>query len=162
MKKCVFAGTFDPPTTGHAQVIENCLKIFDETVVAVMVNHDKAPLFSVEERLYLLGKLYGSNPAVRIISFEGTAADLLERENTPFYARGIRNTVDFEYENRNNFATKKLKPDLIPVYFPAEQESLHISSTLVKNLYKFKKDFSQYVPEQISADVLKILNAKEK
>ena len=76
--------------------------------------------------------------------------------------RGIRNTVDSEYENRNNFSTKKLKPDLIPIYFPAGQESLHISSTLVKNLYKFKKDFSQYVPEQISADVLKILNAKEK
>ena len=130
MKKCVFAGTFDPPTTGHKRVIEDCLKIFDEVVVAVMVN-------------------------------EGAVVDLLEKENTPFYVRGIRNTVDFEYENANFFANKKLKKDIVTVYLPAEQESLQISSTLVKNSVKFKKDFSDYVPSEILQDILTLLEKKD-
>lgn len=160
MKKCVFAGTFDPPTKGHRQIIDNCLKIFDEVVVAVMVNTAKAPLFTVAEREGLLKKLFAGDSRVRVVAFEGAAIDLLERENTPFYVRGVRNTVDFEYENANWFASKKLKDDIITIYFPAEQDSLHISSSLVRNSYAFKKDFSPLIPDEILADVQKILKDK--
>lgn len=159
--KCVFAGTFDPPTTGHKKVIENCLKMFDEVVVAIMVNTDKKPLFSENERAELLKKLFKAEPRVKVTVFGGAVVDLLEKEETPFYVRGIRDTIDFEYENRNFFANKKLKDDIVTVYLPAEQDSLQISSTLVKNSYKFKKDFSQYVPEEIAEDVKKLLDAKE-
>lgn len=161
MKKCVFAGTFDPPTTGHKRIICDCLKIFDEVVVAVMVNTDKTPMFSEEERLYLLNKLFKDDGRVKILSFGGAVVDLLEMENTPFYVRGIRNTVDFEYENQNHFASKKLKGDLVTIYLPAEQEELHVSSSLVKNSIKFKKDFKDYIPSEISEDLIKIIKTKE-
>jgi len=160
MKKCVFAGTFDPPTAGHEKIINTCLKIFDEVVVAIMLNPEKQPYFTVEERLYLLNKLYGEEKKVKVITFSGTAADLLESENTPFYIRGIRNTVDFEYENANYFASKKLNPNMVALYIPAEQGDIHISSTMVKNHIKFGKDYSVYLPEKIREDVKKIADAK--
>lgn len=161
MKKCVFAGTFDPPTTGHKRIIEDCLKIFDEVVVALMVNTDKTPYFSEAERKGLLIKLFEGDKRVRVITFDGAVVDLLERENTPFYVRGIRNTIDFEYENANFFANKKLKEDIVTIYLPAWQDSLQISSTLVKNSIKFKKEYSEYIPPEILPDLLKILKTKQ-
>lgn len=160
MKKCVFAGTFDPPTTGHKEVVESCLKIFDEVIVAVMINTSKVPYFTVEERLNLLKKLFKEEARVKVISFEGAAVDLLEKENTPFYVRGVRNTIDFEYETADYFASKKLKGDLVEIYIPAEQESLHISSTLVKNSIKFGKDFESYIPKEILPDLQKLIKNK--
>lgn len=160
-KKCVFAGTFDPPTTGHKRIISDCLKIFDEVVVAVLVNTDKKPLFTEEERKALLCKLFKGDKRIKVTVFEGAVVDLLERENTPFYVRGIRNTVDFEYENANFFANKKLKNDIVTIYLPAEQDSLQISSTLVKNSIKFKKQYAEYVPPEILQDILTLLEHKD-
>ena len=160
MKKCVFAGTFDPPTTGHKKVVENCLKIFDEVVVAILINPQKETLFTEEERVSLLQKLFESEKRVRIVSFDGAVVDLLESENTPFYVRGIRNTIDFDYENANFFANKKLKKDIITIYLPAEQEDLHISSSLVRNSVKFNKDFYGYIPEEILQEIKKLLKEK--
>ena len=161
MKKCVFAGTFDPPTTGHKRIIADCLKIFDEVVVAVMVNTEKIPLFTEEERLYFLNKMYIGDDRVKVIKFGGAAVDLLETENTPFYVRGIRNTVDFEYENQNFFASKKLKSDMVEIYLPAEQNELHVSSSLVKSCIKFNKEYSDYIPAEILEDLKRILKTKE-
>ena len=158
MKKCVFSGTFDPPTRGHKNVIETCLKIFDEVVVAVMVNPAKTPFFTTEQRLSLLGKLFKNQPRVNIRSFSGAAVDLLAEEDTVFYVRGLRNTVDFEYENADHFASKKLKNDIVTLYIPAEQDDLHISSSLVKNSVKFKKDYSNLIPEEIKEEFEKIIN----
>lgn len=160
MKKCVFSGVFDPPTTGHCRVIAECLRLFDEVVVAIMINTEKTPLFTTEERKILLNALYGGEKRVKVTVFEGAAVDLLEREHTPFYVRGIRNTVDFEYENGNYFANKKLKPDIVTVYLPAAQDALQISSTLVKNSIKFKKDYSGYVPEEIKELICEMLEKK--
>lgn len=160
MKKCVFSGTFDPPTTGHKKIIDVCLKLFDEVVVAVMVNTGKTPLLSEVQRKTLLEKLYADEKRVRVEIFEGAAVDILERENTPFYVRGVRNTIDFEYENANFFANKKLKNDIITLYVPAEQQDIQISSTLVKNSVKFDKDYSFYMPEEIYADFVEMMENK--
>ena len=160
MKKCVFAGTFDPPTNGHKRVVENCLKIFDEVVVAILINPEKNTLFSSDERICLLQKLFESEKRVKVLSFDGAVADLLDRENTPFYVRGIRNTIDFDYENANFFANKKLKKDIVTIYLPAEQEELHISSSLVRNSVKFNKNFYEYIPEEIIEEIKKLLKDK--
>lgn len=160
MKKCVFSGTFDPPTTGHKKVIEICLKLFDEVVVAVMINTDKTPLLSAENRKFLLEKIFAQEKRVRVVIFDGAAVDLLQLENTPFYVRGVRNTIDFEYENANFFANKKLKSDIITLYVPAEQDCLQISSTLVKNSVKFKKEYKEYVPEEIIVDFENMLKSE--
>lgn len=157
MKKCVYAGTFDPPTNGHKYVIDTCLKIFDEVVVAVMENPSKSALLSECDREKLLKQLYKDEHRVKVKVFSGAAVDLLEEENTPFYVRGIRNTVDLEYENANFFASKKLKEDMVTIYIPAEQNSLQISSSMVKSFIKFGKDYSVYVPEEIQNSLKEML-----
>lgn len=157
MKKCVYAGTFDPPTKGHKYVIDTCLKIFGEVVVAIMENPSKSALLSECDREKLLKQLYKDEGRVKVKVFSGAAVDLLEEENTPFYVRGIRNTVDLEYENANFFASKKLKEDMVTIYIPAEQNSLQISSSMVKSFIKFGKDYSGYVPEEIQNSLKEML-----
>ena len=148
-KKCVFAGSFDPPTLGHRAVVQDCLQMFDEVVLAVLVNPTKQPCFSVEERLEMLRLEYANEPRVRTLSFEGTVAELLEKENTKIYVRGIRNGTDLDFENANFYASKKLDKDLIAVYLPCRQELLHVSSSMVRNSIKFGTPFDEYVSEEV-------------
>ena len=150
-KKCVFAGTFDPLTIGHESLIGQCLQLFDEVVVAILCNPAKAPLFTVEQRKEMLRLVFGNEPRIRVVKFSGTVAELLKKENTPFYVRGIRNTVDFEYENANYFASKRLNEEIIPVYLPCPQELLHVSSSMVRSSLQFNTPISDYVSEKVEA-----------
>ncbi|MDE7296002.1 MAG: pantetheine-phosphate adenylyltransferase [Clostridia bacterium] len=149
MKKCIFAGTFDPFTVGHADTVEKSLAIFDEVVIAVAQNRSKQCKFSAQERLAMLELLYKKEPRVKVRLWDGAIVDLLEEENTRFYVRGIRNSVDFDYETADFYASRRLDENLIEVYLPAEQDKLHISSTLVKNCMAFGKPYREYVPEAI-------------
>ena len=161
MKKCVFAGTFDQPTVGHEDVVKKCLRLFDEVVVAILVNPQKIALFTVEERLILLNKLFAGEPRVRVRTFGGAAVDLLKEEDTPFYVRGVRDAIDFEYENRNHYASKRLMDDIITIYLPCEQSHQYVSSTLVRNSIKFKKNYADLIPAAICADVSAMLEDKD-
>ena len=149
IKKCVFAGTFDPPTLGHKALIEECLKLFDEVVVAIMLNPQKQPYFTLEQREEMLALTVNNNPRVRIVSTGGTVAELLQKENTKFYVRGIRNSIDLDYENANFYASKKLDPDLTAVYLPCPQELLHVSSSMVRNSLKFHTPIDEYVTKEV-------------
>lgn len=148
-RKCVFAGTFDPPTLGHKALIGDCLALFDEVVVALMVNPSKAPCFTVEERLEMLALTIGEEPRARVVTFEGTVAELLQKENTKIYARGIRNGVDLDFENANLYASRKLDPALTAVYLPCRQELLHVSSSMVRNSLKFGTPIDEYVSKEV-------------
>ena len=145
LKKCVFAGTFDPPTLGHKALIDDCLNLFDEVVVAIMVNPQKQPYFTLEQREEMLALTVNNNPRVRIVSTVGTVAELLQKENTKFYVRGIRNSIDLDYENANFYASKKLDSALTAVYLPCPQELLHVSSSMVRNSLKFHTPIDEYI-----------------
>lgn len=149
MKKCVFAGTFDPFTVGHEDTVRKCLALFDEVVVAVAENKQKRCMFSAQARVEMIRAVFADEPRVRVMRWEGVIVDLLKREGTPFYVRGIRNTVDFEYENADFYASRDLDPLLITLYIPAEQKHLHVSSTLVKNCIAFEKPYREYVPAAV-------------
>ena len=155
IKKCVFAGTFDPPTLGHKALIDECLNLFDEVVVAIMVNPQKQPCFTLEQREEMLALTVKNNPRVRIVSTVGTVAELLQKENTKFYVRGIRNSIDLDYENANFYASKKLDPDLTALYLPCPQELLHVSSSMVRNSLKFHTPIDEYVTEEVKAYIEK-------
>ena len=148
-RKAVFAGTFDPPTLGHKAMIEDALALFDEVVVAVMVNPLKTPCFTVEQRKEMLALDFSGEKRVKIIEFSGTVAELLEKERTKIYIRGIRNGVDLDFENANFYASKKLDPSLITVYLPCRQELLHISSSMVRNSLQFGTPIDEYVSEKV-------------
>ena len=154
MRKCVFAGTFDPPTLGHKALIEQCLQLFDEVVVAMMVNPSKTPCFTTAQREEMLA-LTVQNPRMRVVVSQGTVAELLEKENTKFYVRGIRNSIDLDYENANFYASKKLDKDICAIYLPCPQELLHISSSMVRNSLKFGTPIDEYVSGEVKAYIEK-------
>lgn len=148
-RKCVFAGTFDPPTVGHKATVEDCLKIFDEVVVAVLVNPKKQPFFTASEREEMLKLTFGDQPRVRVTVFDGTVAELMRKEQTDVYVRGIRNGTDLDYENADFYASKKLNGDLTAVYIPCRQELLHVSSSIVRNSLLFHTPFQEYVTAEV-------------
>lgn len=151
LKKCIFAGTFDPPTLGHKATIEDCLAIFDEVVLAIMVNTSKTPYFTLQQRKEMLGLTLGEQARVRIIEFSGTIAELLRQENTKFYVRGIRNGTDLDYENANFYASKKLNEEMTAIYIPCRQELLHVSSSMVRNSLQFGTPIDEYVTEEVKS-----------
>lgn len=149
MKSCVFAGTFDPFTIGHDETVKKCLALFDIVYVVLADNKKKQRMFSLQERQEMLQQLYGKEPRVKIMTWDGVIVDLLKKLNTRFYVRGLRNTVDFEYENADFYASRDLCPEMITIYIPTEQGHLHISSTLVKNCIAFGKPYKAYLPSAI-------------
>lgn len=150
-RKCVFAGSFDPPTIGHKAMIEDCLALFDEAVVAVMVNPGKRPCFLPEERVEMLRRMFPDEPRIRVMTFGGTAAELLRKENTRIYVRGVRSAVDFEYENADFFASAKLDPDILPVYLPCRQELLHVTSTAARACLRFSAPTDAFLTPEVRA-----------
>ena len=159
-KKCVFAGTFDPPTLGHKAVIEACLDIFDEVVVAFLVNPKKEPYFSLEARKEMLARTVKSE-RVKVVEFSGTVAELLQKENTDIYVRGLRNATDFDYETADFYASKKLNEKITALYLPCPQELLHVSSSIVRNSLRFKTPIDEYVTEEVKVYIENIENTKD-
>lgn len=106
-------------------------------------------MFSFHDRVKLLQKIYQDNENVYVLCYEGSLVDLLKEKNTCFCIRGIRNSVDLEYENINFYINKDLDDNIIEIYFPCPKEYIHISSSLVKNLIRFEKDYSKYIPKEI-------------
>ncbi len=157
MKKCIFAGTFDPPTLGHKDIVLKCIELFDEVIVAILINPNKKPLFSEEARLTMLKKVFAGYPNVRVLSYDGLTVDLLRREGAKFYVRGIRNGTDYDYEAQLNYINMDMYKEMSTVFLPTRQEYLHISSSLVKDALRFGKNVDSYVPEEIREDLRKYI-----
>ncbi len=150
MKKCVFAGTFDPFTVGHGDTVEKSLRLFDEVVVAVAENRRKQTMFNAQERKEMIEAAYKHEPRVKVVVWSGVIVDLLKEEQTDFYVRGLRNAIDFDYESADFFASRDLSPNMLTVYLPAEQNHTHVSSTMVKNCISFGKPYEGYVPAAVA------------
>ena len=162
MKRCVFAGTFDPPTLGHKDIVLKCLELFDEVIVAILINPNKRPLFSEEARLAMLRKVFAAYKNVRVLAYDGLTVDLLKRENAKFYVRGIRNGTDYDYEAQLNYINMDMYKEMITVFLPTRQEFLHISSSLVKDALKFNKNVDKYIPDEIRGDLKKYMQEADK
>lgn len=161
MKSCIFAGTFDPFTSGHLDTVQKALTLFDRVIVAVAENKRKKTLFPSSDREKMIRAVFAGEDRVKVLVWEGAIVDLMHRENTRFYVRGLRNALDFEYENADFFASRDLDPDMVTLYIPSEQKNMHISSTLVKNCVAFSKPFRQYVPEAVYHFISQKLCLKE-
>ncbi|MBR2617199.1 MAG: pantetheine-phosphate adenylyltransferase [Clostridia bacterium] len=162
MKKCLFAGSFDPFTVGHADVVAKALALFDEVVIAIMVNPEKTYTFTLEERLSFIRTVYEGQPRVRVIAEEGLAAEVCEKVGASFYVRGIRNGSDYDYETANYYAAKRFVPNLQTVYFPAEKGQMDVSSSVVKTLMKNGKPYGEFLPVAIRKMVASAWESKQK
>ncbi len=154
-KKCVFAGTFDPPTLGHKYVIESALQVFDEVIVGLLHNPKKSPCFTAEQRKEMLARTVDDS-RVRVVEFSGTVAELMQKEGANCYVRGLRNATDFDYETSDFYASRKLNKEMHAWYLPCPQELLHVSSSIVRNSLQFSTPIDEYVTQGVKEYIYKM------
>ena len=146
MKKiAVFAGTFDPFTIGHQDIVNRALSIFDKIIIAIGVNDEKMPLFSLEDRMKLIGKSFINNEKVIIETYTGLTGEFCKKQNAQYLIRGVRNAVDFQYENDLAQANMEIF-GIETVFFITTPTLSHVSSSLVRELYKNKGNYLNYLP----------------
>lgn len=149
MKVCVFAGTFDPFTKGHAFVVEKCLEIFDKVVVAIGVNTEKKPMFSLEERKQMISLALNGEKRVEILTFTGMLTDFMKQNDIKVNVRGIRDIDDYKYENTMERYNRDMYPEMTTIYIPTPKELVHVSSSAMRNILELKGDASEYLPQGV-------------
>lgn len=154
MKTCVFAGTFDPFTTGHLYIANKCLDLFDKVIIAVGTNVDKKPLFKDSVRIEAIKSIFNGNDRVVVECFSGMLTDFMKKNNVSITVRGLRNQEDYNYENIMAQYNQDLFPEITTVYIPTPLSLCHVSSTAIRNIINSKGDFSSYVPKE-SLTILK-------
>ena len=151
-RSVLFAGSFDPFTRGHEAVVEEALRIFDEVVIGVGENISKKGLLSVDERCRLIEDLYAGNDRVRVARYSTLTGDFAREVGATALVRGVRNTVDFEFERAIEATNRNLFPELTTVLLVTPAEYIHISSSVVRELLAFGRDVSDYLPQNIKIE----------
>ena len=145
----IYPGSFDPLTNGHLDIIKRAAVLCDTLIVAVARNGAKKPLFSDEERLKILKECCHSIDGVEVTLFEGLLSEYCVRNGVSCIVRGLRGTVDFEYEMTMSHVNKKLSPDLETLFLAADPGLSCISSSIVKEVALLGGDISSLVPRQV-------------
>ena len=146
MRTAIFPGSFDPFTIGHYDIVKRALPLFDEIVIGVGVNAQKQPLFTTEERVSAIQKAFENEAKVRVQTYDSLTVNFAKEVNATFMLRGVRSTIDFEYEKAFAEANKQLS-GIETVLMLTKPEYEHISSSLVRDLYNHGKDITPYLPK---------------
>ena len=163
MKKiAVFAGSFDPFTLGHLDIVKRASALFDELWVLLAVNASKKYLFSEKDRLEMVRKAVAEIPNVKVDAFDGLTVDFMKRVGAKFLVRGIRSSADVEYEQTVAWNNKILFPECETLFLSSAPEHLMVSSTVVRELLKAgiaadevgKAKLAKYVPAVVVENIL--------
>jgi pantetheine-phosphate adenylyltransferase len=145
----VYPGTFDPLTNGHVDIIERGARLFDRIIVAILVNAEKAPLFSMAERVDIARKVFKDHANVEVDTFDGLLVDYVAKRQANVLVRGLRAVSDFEYEFQMALMNRRLNSTIETVFMmPAEQYS-YISSRLIKEVFALGGRVHGLVPELV-------------
>ena len=148
MSKALFPGTFDPFTIGHEAIVKRTLTFMDEVVIAIVNNMEKNAMFPVEERVQQIRELYKDEPRVKVISFAGATPDIALEVGANAIVRGVRSVKDFEYEENLAFIYKKMC-GIETILLYTDPELACVSSSIVREMIKFGKDPSEFVPFEL-------------
>ncbi|MBM3400483.1 MAG: pantetheine-phosphate adenylyltransferase [Bacteroidetes bacterium] len=147
----VFAGTFDPITNGHVDVIKRSLLLFDKIVIAIGENTKKQTLFDTEKRLFWIHEIFSAEPKISVSSYSGLTVDFCREVGAQYILRGLRNGSDYDYEAHIAQLNKELNPMIETVFVITSPEVSYISSSLVRDLIICKGDYTRFVPAQVRA-----------
>lgn len=145
MKRAIFPGSFDPFTKGHFDIVMRGLEIFDEIIIGIGINSTKKETFPLQQRLNDIQQYFAAEPRVQVHTYNGLTVDFAAQHQAQFILRGVRSTLDFEYERSMAEANKQLS-GLETVLLYTRPEYAHISSTLVRDLHSHGKDIAAYLP----------------
>lgn len=148
MRRAIYPGSFDPITMGHLDIIERSAKLFDEVVVALLLNMDKQPMFTVEERVAMIREVTPWTN-VRVGTFEGLLVHYAVEQQAQFVVRGIRAISDYEYELQMALMNRRLEPNVETVFLMAGEAYSYISSKLIKEVFNLGGSINGLVPELV-------------
>ena len=155
MRRAVCPGSFDPVTNGHVDVISRAARLYDELVVAVLVNPGKAGLLTVDERMDLIRDAVSELPNVRVDSFQGLLVDYCRAQGIPVIVKGLRAVSDFEYELQMAQMNRELA-GVETLFVPTAPQVGHLSSSLIKQIATFGGDVSKLVPKAVHDRLLQL------
>lgn len=149
--KVIYPGSFDPITIGHLDIIKRLNNMFDEVVIAILINETKHSLFSIKERKQLIEKDIEEYKLenVKVKTFEGLLVDFAKKENSKIVARGIRAIADYEYEMNIAQFNTELYPDLETIFLLSDPKFSFISSSGIRELASFGGDVSKFVSKNV-------------
>lgn len=150
MKKAIYPGSFDPVTYGHIDIIKRAADIFDELIVAVLINKGKSALFSIDERVKMLEDMFADYPNVKVASYEGLLVDFAVENNAKVIVRGLRAVTDFDYELQMAQTNHVLRNEVDTVFLTTSLKYAYLSSSTVREVASYGGDISKFVPEEIA------------
>jgi len=156
-QKAIYAGTFDPVTYGHIDLIKRAREIFLEVIIAVAHNPHKKPLFSVKERIGMLKKAVSGLEGVSVDDFDGLVVEYVRKKKTKVLIRGLRMISDFEYEFQMALTNRKLSPDIETIFLMPQESYCYLSSKLLKEAASLGADLSCFVPDFVEKALKKKL-----
>jgi pantetheine-phosphate adenylyltransferase len=151
MRTAIYAGSFDPITRGHEDLIDRALQFVDRLVVGIAVNVHKQPLFSVEQRLDMIRAATAAEPRVEVRQFEGLLVDFARKVDASLIIRGLRAVSDFEYEFQMALMNRHLSPALETVFMVPSLDTTYISSSLVREVARFGGAIDELVHPEVAA-----------
>ena len=143
--KCLFPGSFDPFTLGHKSIVDRVLPMADEVVIAIGVNAGKKSMFSLEERMAQIQKVYANEPRVKVASYEGLTTDFAKSIGATVMVRGVRTAQDFEFERTLADVNRQLT-GIETILLITEPQYSAISSSIVRELLSYGKDVKEFLP----------------
>lgn len=150
MKIALFPGSFDPFTKGHEAIVKQTLRLFDKVVIAIGENVGKRSLLPTEARLRLISDLYQNNPQVECITYSTLTGDVARKVGASAIVRGVRNTIDFEYERTMAQTNSRLFPEIETVLVLTPPSLADVSSSTVRELIAFNREVTEMMPEGIN------------
>ena len=160
-KIAIVPGSFDPITYGHIDIIKRSAQLFDEVIVAILVNPDKKYLFTLEEREEMINESIKDFKNVKVDSFSGLLVNYAKKVDSTVIVRGLRVVSDFEYEMQLTFMNKALDDNIETFYMMANKQYSFISSSIVKGVSGFGADLSKFVPKHVEERLEKKVKERE-
>ncbi len=145
-KPAIYPGTFDPITNGHLSIINRALKIFDKLIISILHNPQKTPLFSLDERIYMIKETLKDKPNVEVEFFDGLLVDYVKKRNSNVIIKGLRAFSDFEYEFQMAIMNRRLNREIQSIFLMTDYKWFYLSSTILKEAARFGGDISGLAP----------------
>ncbi len=157
----IYPGSFDPLTNGHVDIIQRGSRLFERIVVGVLINLEKAPLFTVPERVAIAREVFRSWPNVEVDTFDGLLVDYARSKHASVIVRGLRAVSDFEYELQMALTNRDFAPEVETLFVMPSLQYSYVSSKLIRESVKLGADVSHLIPPFVQDDLRARLKAQD-